>query len=254
MSPANWPETVWNQILAILASYIRKWSGPDSPKTLSPDERDEVRSRIIMDIMAGECPDDITPLHYVFRVARRWRMREWAGDTETNKERMRKARASARKALRDPGSMESEEGRNKSPFRGSSADSKAPTPLAMMIAAEEMTSGRVWYVSDRQRKGRRRPVKGNPGPVKFRTVPVGFVGRPRVGFGRNGRPLYFPGAASRIAYLPLAPECERGEYDRKTRKYREYVSHVGYIPNREIGKVKCEAATLADCRAAFWAE
>ena len=254
MHPATWPETIWTTILAILASYIRKWSGPDSPKQLSPEERDEIRSRIMLDILSGECPADITPLHYVFRVARQWRMREWNGDCQLNRERMRAERANARKALRDPGSMESEESRNKSPFRGSSVDSKTPTPLAMMIAEEEMKGGRVWYVSDRQRKTRRRPVKGNPGPVQYRTVPVGTVGRPRVGFSPSGRPLYFPGAASRIAYLPLAPEYERGEYDKKTRRYREYVPYVGHVANRDIGKVRCESASGADCREAFFGE
>lgn len=254
MNPAAWPETIWISILAILASYIRKWSGADSPRELSPEERDEIRSRIILDILAGECPDDITPLHYVFRVARRWRMRDWNGDCELDRIRKRAERAAVKSSLRDPGSMESEEGRNKSPFRGSSVDSKTPTPLAMMIAAESMQSGEVWYVSDRQRRSRRRPVKGNPGPATYRTVPVGRVGRPRAGFSPTGRPLYFPGSATRIAYDPIPATFERGEYDRKTRTYRPHVSHVGYVPNRSIGKVRCESATGAECWLAMWDE
>lgn len=254
MTPAKWADTVWRLILAVLASYIRKWSGPDSPVELSPDERDEVRSRIVLDIISTECEEGITPLHHSFRIARQWRMRGWAGDCQLNRERMRAERAKARESLRDPGSAESEEGRNKSPFRGSSVDSKSPTPLAMMIAEESITRGDVWYVSDRQRKARRRPVKGNPGPVAYRTVMVGRVGRPRAGFGKNGRPLYWPGSATRIAYVALPPTTERGEYDKKARKYREYVPYVGNVANRDIGKCRCEPATADECRAAFWTE
>lgn len=250
MSPAQWPETIWNQILAILAAYIRKWSGPDSPDGLSPDERDEIRSRIIMDIMTGD-PGELSPLHYVFRTARRWRVRGWSGDTETHRDLMRAARARARQSLRDPGSAESEEARNKSPYRGASADSKTPTPLAMMIAAESAERGELRYVSDRQRKARRRPVKGNPPAVTYRVVPVGTVGRPRVGFGQNGRPLYFTGAATRIAYVPVPGTVERGEYCRRTRAYRPHVPYVGTLANRDIGKVRAEPVPAGMIREAF---
>lgn len=250
MQPSQWHETVWVQILAILAAYIRKWSGPDSPDGLSPDERDEIRSRIVMDIMTGD-PGELSPLHFTFRTARKWRMRGWAGDTETHRELMRGIRAKAKQSLRDPGSAESEESRNKSPFRGSSADSKTPTPLAMMIAAESAVKGELRYVSDRQRKARRRPVKGNPPAVTYRIVPVGTVGRPRVGFGQNGRPLYFSGAATRISYVAIPGTIERGEYCRRTKAYRPHVPYTGKLANREVGKVKADPVPAGMIREAF---
>lgn len=240
MIPAAWPESVWVSILAILASYIRKWSGPDSPAELSPDERDEIRSRIMLDIMTGD-PGDLSIMHYVFRTARRWRIRGWAGDTETDRNRKRSERARARKDSRDPGSAESETARNKSPYRGSSADSKQPTPLAILIAAESAERGEIRYVSDRQRKARKRPVKGNPGPTTYRVRVTGSVGRGLAGYGpKTGRPLYWIGSATCIAFDPIPATFERGEYDRKARRYREYIPFTGSIPNRQIGKVKAD--------------
>jgi hypothetical protein len=241
MNPSTWSDEVWSAILAILAAYLRKWSGPDSPVQLSPEERDEIRSRIVMDMMTTEVPDGIlSPVHWAFRTARRWRMRGWAGDTETDRERKRVARAAARAAMADPGSAESHEERGKSPFRGMSDDARQPTPLAILIAAETAERGELRYVSDRQRKARRRPVKGNTPPPRYRVVPVGTVGRPRVGFGAGGRPLYFPGAATRIAYVPIPPDHEVGPYDRRTRSYGPHVPHVGRIGHREVGKVKAD--------------
>ena len=250
MTPATWPETFWTTVLAILAAYIRKWSGPDSPAPLSPEERDEIRSRIIMDVMAGD-PGELTPLHYVFRVARKWRIRQWAGDCETDRIRKRNERARARASLRDPGSAEAESDRNKSPFRGASMDAKTPTPLATMIAAESAERGEIRYVSDRQRKARRKAVKGNPGPTTYRVIVVGHVGRPRAGFSPSGRSLWWPGSATRIAYVAIPATAERGEYCRKARAYRAAVGHVGSVPNREIGKVKADPIPASLAAAAF---
>lgn len=242
MKPANWPETLWTQILAILAAYIYKWSGEDSLAPLSPEARDEIRSRIMLDILTGTPPEGIAPLHYVFRVARQWRVRGWNGDCELNRQRMRAERNAARKALRDPGSMESEEGRNKSPFAGMSDDARQPTPLAQLIAVEEFTRAGLWHTSDRQRKARRKPVKGTPAPVAYRCTVTGFAGKPRAGWGKGGRPLYFTGARTLIAWVPVGPPAEeRGAYDPKTRTYRPYVSHTGTVANRAIGKVRSPA-------------
>jgi hypothetical protein len=238
--PAQWGDEFWSNVLRILAAYIYKWSGPDSPAELSPEARDELRSRMLLDLMTGD-PGELEPMHYVFRTARRWRVRGWAGDTETDRDRKRTERAAARKGLRDPGSRESEEGRNKSPYRGVSDDARQPRPDAILAAIETAEREGLRYVSDRQRKARRRPVKGNPGPVRYRCRAVGHVGRPRYGFGRlTGKPLYFPGAATRIAFEALPPEVERGEYDKKKRTYRPYVSHVGTVGNRAIGKAKTD--------------
>jgi hypothetical protein len=232
-NPATWSEELWSQILAILASYIRKWSGPDSPMELSPEARDEVRSRIIMDVMTGTIPEGMSPLHYVFRTARKWRMKNWAGDTETDTLRKRGERAAARKALTDPGSRESEEGRNKSPFRGMSDDSRQPTPLAMMVAMETATREGLVYISDRQRKARRKPVKGKPAPVKYRVRATGFAGRARYGFGREtGKPLYFPGARTLITFDPLPQETETGP------RGKPHIPYAGTLANRAIGKTR----------------
>jgi len=228
-NPARWSEAVWATILSILASYIRKWSGTDSPAELSPEARDEIRSRIVMDILTGEIPDGMSPMHYVFRTARQWRVRGWNGDTELNRQRMRAERAAAKKARRDDGSRESEEARNKDPFRGVSDDARQPTPLAQLVALETATREGLRYVSDRQRKARRKPVKGKPGPVTHKVRIVGRVGRPMVGFGQSGRPLYFPGAATRIAFEPIAPTYETDG------------GWVGKVANRAIGKAQTEA-------------
>jgi hypothetical protein len=241
MKPVSWPETVWSEILRILAAYIYKWSTAESLSELSPEARDEIRSRIILDIMTGEHPDGLTPTHLAFRVARQWRMRGWNGDAELDRDRKRREASKAREALRDPGSAESEGARNKSPFQGMSDDSRQPTPLAQLIAIETATREGLRYVSDRQRKARRKPVKGKPAPVAYRCVPTGFAGRPRVGFGKDSRPLYFPGARTLIRFEPTgAPEYEMGAYDRSARQYQPYRSHTGTVANRAIGKKKTE--------------
>lgn len=241
-NPLKWSEVFAAAVLRIVSAYVRKWSGADSPRELSPDDREEITARIIMDIMAnGPVPVGVSAMHYVFRICRRWRLREWYGDTESNRNRMRAERAAAKKSLRDPGSRESEEGRNKSPFRGVSDDARQPTPLSQLVAIESATIEGLRYVSDRQRKARRKPVKGKPGPVSYRVVVVGYAGRPRVGFGANGRPLFFPGAATRIAYVPSAPTHEVGEWDKKARKYRPYVPYTGTVGHRAIGKTKTDA-------------
>ena len=239
-NPAKWSDAMWASILAILAAYIRKWSGEDSPATLSPEARDEIRSRIVLDVIEKPMPAGFSVLRHVFRIARQWRVRGWTGETAADQREKRAARKAARAAARDPGSRESEEARNKSPFRGMSDDSNQPTPLAQLIAIETATREGLAYVSDRQRKRRRRTVSGKPSPAKYRVRVVGFVGKPRVGFGYNGRPLYFPGAATRIAFEPLAPEGER-YYCRKTRKWKPHPGHIGSIANRAIGKRKTDA-------------
>jgi len=238
--PAKWGDSMWSAILAILAAYIRKWSGEDSPATLSPEARDEIRSRIVLDVIAQPVPEGFSALRHVFRIARQWRVRGWTGDTALDQREKRAARRAARAAARDPGSKEAEERRNKSPFRGVSDDARQPTPLAQLVAIESATREGLAYVSDRQRKQRRRAVSGKPSPVRHRVRIVGFVGKPRVGFGSGGRPLYFPGAATRIAFEPLAPEGER-YYCRKTRKWMPHPGHIGSIANRAIGKAKTDA-------------
>ncbi len=235
-NPLQWSDATAAAMLRIVAAYVRKWSGDDSPKTLSPDERDETRSRIIMDIMTGTVPDGITPLHYVFRVCRQWRMRGWSGDTETDRLRKRAERAAARKAARDPGSRESEEGRNKSPFRGVSDDARQPRPDRILEAIETATREGLRYVSDRQRKARRRPVKGKPERTRYRVVVVGTLGRGFAGLApRSGRPLYWPGSGTRIAFEPLPPTMEVGP------RGRPHVPYVGTVANRAIGKAKTAA-------------
>ncbi|NBT76528.1 MAG: hypothetical protein EBT15_11320 [Betaproteobacteria bacterium] len=236
-NPLKWSDAVWASVLRILAGYIYKWSGPDSPNALSPEARDEIRSRIVMDICTGEIPEGITPVHYVFRVARKWRVKGWAGDTETDRERKRKERSRARADMKDPGSAESEGARNKSPYRGVSDDARQPSPLAILVAIETATAEGLRYVSDRQRKARRRPVKGNAVPT-FKARATGFAGKPRAGFGKNGRPLYYPGARTLITWETVAPTVERGEYDRKSKTYKPHVPYVGTVANRMIGKAK----------------
>jgi len=239
--PTTWGDEFWTNALRILGAYVYKWSGPDSPAELSPEAREEIVARIVMDALTGDA-GELAPMHYIFRTARRWRMRNWAGDTETDRDRKRSERAAARRSLRDPGSRESEEWRNKSPFRGVSDDARQPRPDAILAAIETAERDGLRYISDRQRKARRRPVKGKPGPVKYRCRSVGHVGRPRYGFGRiTGRPLYFPGSATRIVFDPLPPEVERGEYDKRTRAYRPHVSHVGTVAHRAIGKKRTDA-------------
>jgi hypothetical protein len=238
-NPLKWSNEVWAMVLRMLAAYIYKWSGKDSPIELSPEARDEIRSRVVMDICTGEIPEGITPVHYVFKIARKWRVKGWAGDTETDRERKRKERNRARADMKDPGSAESEGARNKSPYRGVSDDARQPSPLAILVAIETATTEGLRYVSDRQRKARRRPVKGNVVPT-FKARATGFAGRPRAGFGSNGRPLYYPGARTLITWEPVAPTVERGEYDRKAKAYRAHVPYVGTVSNRMIGKVKTD--------------
>jgi hypothetical protein len=237
-NPLKWSDAYCANVLRILAAYIRKWSGSDSPRELSPDARDEIRSRILMDLMTGEIPDGVSPIHYVFRTARRWRSKGWNGDTQTNTERMRREAAAARKSLSDPGSEASEAARNKTPYRGSSVDSKSPTPLAMMIAAETVATVGIHYVSDRQAKARRRPVKGKATPT-YRPRITGFAGRPRVGFGRNGRPLYFTGARTLLEWVAIPPSVEVA-YNRKSLQWEHGPFHTGTLANRSIGKVKAD--------------
>jgi len=232
-NPLLWSDATWAIILRILASYIYKWSGKDSPRELSPEERDEIRSRIVMDICTGD-PGELTPVHYMFRIARKWRMRDWNGDTETDRIRKRAERARARTAERDPGSRESEENRNKSPFRGMSDDSRQPTPLAILVAVETATREGLRYISDRQRKARRKPVKGHSKPT-YKARPTGFAGKPRVGFSPSGRPLYYPGARTLVTWETVAPEIETGP------RGKPHVPYVGTLGHRAIGKVKAPA-------------
>ncbi len=234
-NPLQWSDATAAAMLRIVAAYVRKWSGDDSPTTLSPDERDETRSRIIMDIMTGTVPDGITPLHYVFKVCRRWRVRGWNGDTETDRIRKRAERAAVRKSLRDPGSRESEEGRNKSPFRGVSDDARQPRPDRILEAIETATMEGLRYVSDRQRKARRRPVKGKPERTRYRVAIVGRIGRPMAGYAPNGRTLWWPGSGTRIAFEPLPPTREVGP------RGRPHVPYVGTVGHRAIGKAKTAA-------------
>lgn len=233
-NPLRWSDATASAAMKIVAAYVRKWSGTDSPDTLSPEERDEIRSRIVFDIMeGGNVPEGITPLHHVFRVCRRWRVRGWNGNTAHDHRERRAAGRAARAAERDPGSRESEESRNKSPFRGMSDDARQPTPLAVLIAVETATREGLRYVSDRQRKARRRPVKGYA-KMTYKARPTGFAGR-FAGRGASGRLLYYPGARTLICWEPVQPERETG------RGGKPHVPHVGTVANRQIGKVKTAA-------------
>jgi hypothetical protein len=235
-NPLKWSDDTAAAMLAIIGGYVHKWSGPDSLATLSPAERDEIKSRIAFDVMTeGSVPDGMTSLHYVFRACRRWRVRGWNGNTALDQRDRRAALRLARAAERDPGSRESEEGRNKSPFRGVSDDAKQPRPDRILEAIESATTAGLHYVSDRQRKARRRPVKGRPERTRYRVSIVGSVGRPVAGYAPNGRPLYWPGSATRIAYEPLPPTME------VDRQGRPHVTHVGTVANRSIGKAKTAA-------------
>lgn len=234
-NPLKWSNDTAAAMLRIVQGYTFKWSTELTLSPLSPEGRDETASRIMFDVMTGTVPDGITPLHYVFRTCRRWRLRGWAGDTETDRIRKRAERAAAKKGLRDPGSRESEEERNKSPFRGVSDDAKQPRPDRILEAIESATMAGLHYVSDRQRKARRRPVKGRPERTRYRVTIVGTVGRPIAGHAPNGRPLYWPGSATRIAYEPLPPTME------VDRQGRPHVAYVGTVANRSIGKAKTAA-------------
>jgi hypothetical protein len=234
-NPLQWSDATAAATLRIVAAYVRKWSGDDSPHTLSPEEREEITSRIIMDVMTGTIPAEIAPLHYVFRTCRRWRVKGWNGDTETDRIRKRAERAAARKSLRDPGSRESEEGRNKSPFRGVSDDARQPRPDRILEAIETATMEGLRYVSDRQRKARRRPVKGKPEATRYRVAIVGRIGRPMAGYAPNGRTLWWPGSGTRIAFEPLPPTREVGQ------RGRPHVPYVGTVGHRAIGKAKTPA-------------
>lgn len=225
-NPLKWSAVFCSLLLRIVAAYIRKWSGGDSPTTLSPEARDEIRSRIIMDLMTGgEVPEGISPLHHVFRTCRRWRVRGWAGDTESHRELVRASRAAARKALRDPGSAESEEERNKSPFRGCSDDARQPRPERILAAIEEAESRGLAYVSGRQARARRKPQRAHiRPPSRFRAVPTGRV------IGPAGETI-----ATVFRWEPI-PETEpTGPYDRKAKRWTPYVAYKGSIPNRSIG-------------------
>jgi hypothetical protein len=235
-NPLQWSDATAAATLRIVAAYVRKWSGPDSPDTLSPDEREEVVSRIIFDVMeGGDVPDDIAPLHHVFRTCRRWRVRGWNGNTAYDHRERRAALRAARAAERDPGSRESEEGRNKSPFRGVSDDARQPRPDRILEAIETATREGLRYVSDRQRKARRRPVKGKPEATRYRIAIVGHVGRPMAGYSPTGRALYWPGSATRIAFEPLPPTREVGP------RGKPHVPYVGTVGHRAIGKAKTAA-------------
>lgn len=226
-NPAKWSDAFWRSAMGIIKAYVRKWSGDDAPAPLNSEAREEIASRIYFDILTGEeLPEGMTPMHHIFRVCRRWRIKAWAGDCELDRERKRSAARRYRDALANPGSEASEQKRNKSPYRGCSDDARQPNPLAVLMAIETATLDGLRYVSARQAKRRRRAVKGRR-VIRRYCRPTGLT-RPAVLL-PSGRLTYWPGTATRLEWhSEVVAEC--GPFG------RPHVSHVGTIPNRAIGK------------------
>jgi len=227
-TPARWDNATAASVLRIVGGYVVKWSGPNDERPLNPEAREEVTAAILFDIMTGpDIPDGIPLLRHVFRTCRLWRIRNWWGDSAEAQREKRAAQRAARAARENPGSAESEESRNKSPYRGHSDDSRQPTPLAQLVAIESASREGLRYVSDRQAKQRRRAVKGHRRAI-VRTVPGPVVGTLTIDTDA-GTWNYAIGSRQGVSFVredggPVAGK--RGE------------GHRGTIDNRAIGKTK----------------
>lgn len=227
-TPARWDNATAAAMLKIVAHYVGKHSQDDCPAPLSREGREEIVARIMFDIVTGEdIPDGIPIVRGVFRKARWWRIRGWCGDVELDRERKRTAAARERDERATPGSESFERAANKSEFRGYSDDSRQPTPLAIVIAAETAEREGLRYVSDRQAKQRRRAVKGHRRAI-VRTVPGEIVGILTIDTD-TGSWRYGEGACQRVEFRREDGGPVSGKRGR---------SHVGTIDNRAIGKTR----------------
>jgi hypothetical protein len=152
-NPLTISDAVAKQTMLFVRRYVAKHSQPDCQSPLSPDGREEVVARIIYDWQTGDY-SDWTPesdQHAAASHARNWRMRGWYGNTADEHRERRKVAKLAK--------QQQQEGWDATPSTGTSEDSRTPTPLAILIAQEEAERG-LRYVSDRQRKARRKAVRG----------------------------------------------------------------------------------------------
>jgi len=187
------------RILLFVRRYVSKHSQPDCQYPLSPESREEVTAQIVYDWQTADYGDwePENDQHAAASHARMWRMRGWHGNTaDAQAERRFSAKLAKQRQA---------EGWNDTPSSGTSEDSRTPTPLALLMAREEADRNGLRYVSDRQRKSRRKAVRG-----------------------RN-----------RLERLLIVD----GRYDTHTAIRWEVVkihgvSHKGTTPNRQIGKSK----------------
>lgn len=230
-TPARWDNATAANVLHAIRGYVGKYSTKDDPHPLNPEAREEVAARIVFDLMTGEdIPADIPLLRHVFRRCRLWRIRGWAGDCELDRDRKRASAARERENRRTPGTADFERARNKDEYRGASADSRQPTPLAQLVAIESATLDGLRYVSDRQAKQRRRAVKHSRRRI-VRTVPGPVVG-PVVIDPDTGSWTFGTGARQCVTFTREDGGPVNGKKGR---------SHLGTIANRAIGKKKADA-------------
>jgi hypothetical protein len=141
------------QAMLFIRRYVAKHSQPDCHSPLSPEAREEVAARIIYDWQTADY-SEWTPESHQHAAAshgRRWRLRGWHGNT-ADEQALRRFEAKLAK-------QRQAEGWDATPSTGTSEDSQTPTPLAILIAKEEAGKG-LRYVSDRQRKARRKAIRG----------------------------------------------------------------------------------------------
>ena len=221
-NPLTVSEVTAARILLFVRRYVTKHSQPDCQYPLSPESREEVTAQIVYDWQTdnydGWEPEN--DQHAAASHARKWRMRGWHGNTaDAQAERRFSAKLAKQRQA---------EGWNDTPSSGTSEDSRTPTPLALLMAREEASgepimSEEAWvrsledckeyprpaaglrYVSDRQRKARRKAVRGRNRLERLLIV--------------DGR--YETHTAIRWEVVKVHGIC-----------------HKGTTPNRQIGKVK----------------
>jgi hypothetical protein len=161
-------------VMLFVRRYVTKHSQPDCPAPLSPDSRKEVTAQIVYDWQTADY-SEWTPeshQHAAASHARKWRLRNWFGNTADAQ--------AARRFEAKLAKQRQQEGWEATPSTGTSEDSRTPSPLAILIAQEEASGepimsepawvrflenchelhGGLRYVSDRQRKARRKAVRG----------------------------------------------------------------------------------------------
>lgn len=146
-------DIVAKQVMLFVRRYVAKHSQPDCQYPLSPEAREEVVAMIVYDWQTADYGDwaPENDQHAAASHARKWRMRGWHGNTADQQAERRFAAKLAK--------QRQQEGWDATPSTGTSEDSRTPSPLAILIAKEEATKG-LRYVSDRQRKARRKAVRG----------------------------------------------------------------------------------------------
>jgi hypothetical protein len=153
-NPLNVSDQTAAAVLLFVRRYVSKHSQPDCQSPLSPDAREEVTARIVYDWQTSDYGDwePENHQHAAASHAYKWRLRGWYGNTEDDhRERKHAARLAKQRIA---------EGWNDTPSSGTSEDSRTPTPLALLMAREEADRNGLRYVSDRQRKARRKAVRG----------------------------------------------------------------------------------------------